>query len=165
MEKEIKLGTAVLKDGISVYWDGEFGMGTIIYTDETLTQLAPDADHLLEDGTIVTTKDGVVVEIQVSSVTEEEELAVTEPVATTQALTAAEVSAMIDARFSDLINEITLMKELISQKDEAMTEYKAEVKELFSLTPAKPIVKEVSKSKLDGAFSKAEERIREFSKK
>ena len=73
MEKEIKLGKAVLQGGTEVYWDGEFGMGTVIYVDEALTELAPDAEHILEDGTKVTTKEGIVTEIEVSSVDETEE--------------------------------------------------------------------------------------------
>ncbi len=108
MEKEIKLGQAKLKDGITVYWDGEFGMGTAIFIDEALTKPAPDADHVLEDGTIVTTKDGAVVEIEVSSIEEEEEDLAVEPTVAT--LTSEEVSAMIDARFTELMQEITNLK-------------------------------------------------------
>jgi hypothetical protein len=169
MEKEIKLGTAKLKDGITVYWDGDFGMGTAIFIDEALTQLAPDADHVLEDGTIVTTKDGIVVEIEVSAIEEDVEDLATEATAPAQTeskpLSMSEVSAMIDARFSDLMDEISKMKELIGQKDEQMTEYKKEVEEKFSLTPALGSVKTDKKEvKLDDKFSKDYQRIIDFSK-
>lgn len=169
MEKQIKLGTAVLKDGVTVYWDGEFGMGTAIFIDEALTQPAPDADHVLEDGTIVTTQGGKVVEIQVSSVEEdaskkkkEEEMIEGEP-ATSMAITPEEVSSMIDARFSELMDEITRLKELVGQKDENMNEFKKEVEEKFSTTAAtKSITK--AEPKQDDKFSKVEARIREFAK-
>jgi hypothetical protein len=169
MEKQIKLGTAVLKDGVTVYWDGEFGMGTAIFIDEALTQPAPDADHVLEDGTIVTTEGGKVVEIQVSSVEEdaskdkkEEEMIGEEP-ATSMAITAEEVSSMIDARFAELMDEVTRLKELVGQKDETMSEFKKEVEEKFSMTAAtKSITK--AEPKQDDKFSKVEARIREFAK-
>lgn len=168
MEKEIKLGTAKLKDGITVYWDGDFGMGTAIFIDEALTQPAPDADHVLEDGTIVTTKDGLVVEIEVSAIEEEEEeLAVEEtaPAAESKPISMAEVSSMIDARFSDLMDEISKMKELIGQKDEQMAEYKKQVEEKFSMTPALGSVKTEKKEvKLDDKFSKDYQRIMDFAK-
>jgi len=169
MEKQIKLGTAVLKDGVTVYWDGEFGMGTAIFIDEALTQPAPDADHVLEDGTIVTTEGGKVVEIQVSSVEEEaskkkkdEEMIGEEP-ATSMAITAEEVSSMIDARFAELMDEVTRLKELVGQKEEKMSEFKKEVEEKFSMTAAtKSITK--AEPKMDDKFSKVEARIREFAK-
>jgi hypothetical protein len=167
MEKQIKLGTANLKDGITVYWDGEFGMGTAIFMDEALTQAAPDADHILEDGTIVTTKDGVVVEIQVSSIEEdvaEEDLAIdpnAAPVAA--ALTSEEVSLMIDSRFSELMDEISRLKELVTQKDESMNQYKKEIDEKFSTTPATTTITK-GEAKVDEKFAKIEARIREFAK-
>lgn len=169
MENKIKLGTAVLKEGVTVYYDGDFGMGTAIFMDEALTQPAPDADHVLEDGTIVTTKDGKVVEIQVTAVEEEaskkkkeEEMIEGEP-ATSMTITAEEVSSMIDARFSELMDEITRLKELVGQKEEKMTEFKKEVEEKFSATAAtKSITK--AEPKQDDKFAKVEARIKEFAK-
>jgi hypothetical protein len=165
MEKVIKLGSAKLKDGVTVYWDGEFGMGTTIYIDEALTQLAPDADHVLEDGTIVTTEAGKVVEIQVSSVEEDEEDLAVEPEQTTgsQALTSEEVSSMIDARFADLMDELTKLKTLVEEKDADMAKYRKEVEEKFSMTPATESIKK-STVTVDDKFSKVEARIREFAK-
>ena len=167
MENEIKLGTANLKDGITVYWDGEFGMGTAIFMDEALTQPAPDADHVLEDGTIVTTKDGMVVEIQVSSIEEdvtEEDLAVDPNAAPVAAsLTAEEVSGMIDARFTELMDEITRLKTSLEEANTEVSDFKKTVDEKFSTTPAtKTIVK--PEFKMDTKFAKEEARVREFAK-
>jgi hypothetical protein len=201
MKKQIKLGTAVLKGGVTVYWDGEFGMGTIIYVDEALTELAPDADHVLEDGTIVTTKDGAVVEIKVSAVEEDmrnlaedgpcwegyvqvgmkvvdgkevpncvpeegvepsnTDLAV-EPGAP-QAITAEEVSMMIDSRFAELMDEITNLKAALENKDKEMNSFRSEVNEKFSSVPATASIKK-PETKIDDKFAKTEARIREFAK-
>jgi hypothetical protein len=162
MEKQIKLGTAVLKGGVTVYWDGEFGMGTMIYTDEALTELAPDADHVLEDGTIVTTKDGEVVEIQVSSIEEEPEDLAVEPNAT-QGLTAEEVSGMIDSRFSEIMDELTRLKGLVEEKDTAMAQYKKQIEEKFSSTPATASIQKPELN-VDSKFASAEARIKEFAR-
>jgi len=167
MENKIKLATATLKGGVTVYYDGDFGMGTDIFMDEALTEKAPDADHVLEDGTIVTTKDGKVVEIQVSSVEEdaskkkkEDEMA---DMPTSVAITAEEVSSMIDSRFSELMSEITKLKELVGQKEDDMKNYKKEVEEKFSATAAtKSITK--AEPKQDDKFAKVEARIKEFAK-
>lgn len=169
MENEIKLGgMATLKDGVKVYWDGDFEMGTAIFVDEALTQPAPDADHVLEDGTIVTTKDGKVVEIQVSSIKEEEEdlaeaPAMDEKPVESKGLTAEEVSGMIDARFAELMDEISKMKGMLDEKEAEMSKYKKEVEEKFSVTPAAQSIKK-PEVKIDNKFSQVEARIREFAK-
>jgi tellurite resistance protein len=167
MENEIKLGTANLKDGITVYWDGEFGMGTAIFMDEALTQPAPDADHVLEDGTIVTTKDGMVVEIQVSSIEEdvtEEDLAVDPNAAPVAAsLTAEEVSGMIDARFAELMDEITRLKTSLEEANTEVSEFRKTVNEKFSTTPATTTIAK-PEFKMDTKFAKEEARVREFAK-
>lgn len=201
MEKQIKLGTAVLKDGATVYWDGEFGMGTIIYIDEALTQKAPDADHVLEDGTIVTTKDGAVVEIQVSAI--EEDLALEGPCYegyemvgmkivdgkevpncvpvkdgkpepsnaemqvepnSAQALTSEEVSMMIDARFQELMDEITALKTALDNKDAELNSFRAQIDAKFTSIPATGSIKQKEEVKIDSKFSAVEARIKAFAK-
>lgn len=204
MEEQIKLGTAVLKDGTTVYWDGDFGMGTIIYVDEALTQKAPDADHVLEDGTVVTTKDGEVVEIEVSAVEEDmknlaedgpcwegyEQVGMkvvdgkevpncvpvkdgkTEPSnaemaiedGTSQGLTSEEVSMMIDARFQELMDEITALKTTLQAKDDELNSFRAQVSEKFSSIPATASIKQKEEVKIDSKFSAIEARIKEFAK-
>ena len=162
MEKEIKLGTAVLKGGVTVYWDGEFGMGTIIYVDEALTELAPDADHVLEDGTVVTTVNGEVTEIEVPSIEEGEDLA---DVPVAQAITAEEVSGMIDARFAELMEEITRLKSTLDEKKEEMNSFRNEVKEKFSSVPGSGSIKKPEVVRpLDTKFAETEARIKEFAR-
>lgn len=165
MENEIKLGTAVLKDGISVYWDGDFGVGTAIFMDEALTQPAPDADHVLEDETIVTTVAGLVTEI-VAPAPVEEGLSedVVDAVDVPMVITPEEVSSMIDNRFGEIMEEITRMKVLIEGLTGDMTGFKSEVGEKFSLTAAAQSIKKVEVRNVDDKFSKVEARIREFAK-
>lgn len=165
MKKEIKLASVKTAEGIEIFYDGEVGVGTPLFTDAAMTIAVEDMEWILEDGTKVITKGGLVESIEAAEVSapeEEEELA--EPASPeSTSLTASEISGMIDARFSDLMDEITLLKELIGQKDEAMTEYKKQVEEKFSITPAKILEKPALK--LDTEFSKQEARIKElFSK-
>jgi hypothetical protein len=142
-------------------------MGTAIFMDEALTQPAPDADHVLEDGTIVTTKDGMVVEIQVSSIEEdvtEEDLAVDPNAAPVAAsLTAEEVSGMIDARFAELMDEITRLKTSLEEANTEVSDFRKTVDEKFSTTPATTTIAK-PEFKMDTKFAKEEARVREFAK-
>ena len=77
--------------------------------------------------------------------------------------TAEEVSSMIDARFAELMDEISKMKGIIEDKDAEMAKYKKEVEEKFSITPAAQSIKK-NEVKIDDKFSKVEARIRDFAK-
>ena len=63
-KKEVEMATATLVDGTIVEWEGELAVGTAIFvqTGEGLIP-APDADHEVEGGLLVTTEGGVVTEI------------------------------------------------------------------------------------------------------
>lgn len=173
MEKEIKLATATLIDGTIIYYDGDLVVGAALFTDEAMTMPVPNSaegemEWTMEDGTKVYTLDGKITKIETEVVAPAEGLAA-EPVAPaaqeSKPLSMAEVSSMIDARFSDLMDEITKMKELIGQKDEQMTEYRKQIEEKFSMTPALGSVKTDKKEvKLDDKFSKDYERIINFAK-
>jgi preprotein translocase subunit YajC len=64
--KTEKFKSAKLEDGTEVMWDGEIGEGTaIMVVAEDGNQMpAPDATHVLEDGTKVTTVGGLVTMIE-----------------------------------------------------------------------------------------------------
>ena len=160
MKKEIKLASAKLIGGTEVYYDGEFGMGTAIFTDEAMTTPAPEGEHTLEDGTVITLTDGKVTEIEIPAITEE---AQADTPATPQALTAQEVSSMIDARFQELMNEISALKENLGKKEDEFTKYRKDIEVKFSTTPAKEVEKvEVKKFKIDMDFERAVSRIKEL---
>jgi len=175
MENKIKLGSAMLGDGSTpIYFDGEsISVGTKIFTDEAMTMVAPDDRWVLEDGRTIVVVTGSVESIE-EAIEEDEDLGykdgkkkkedeMAEDMPTSQALTAEEVSSMIDARFSELMDEVTKLKELVGQKDDDMNNYKKEVEEKFSSTAAtKSITK--AEPKLDDKFAKVEARIKEFAK-
>lgn len=166
MEKQIKLASATLADGTVVYWDGELAVGTAVFLDEAMTQPAPDAEHEVEDGTIVVTVEGVVTEIRpVEAPAEgEEELQEGEmPEGGSTTLTPEEVSAMIDNRFGEIMEEITRLKIMIEEMAGGMEGFKKEVNEKFSTTPAAASIKK-PEVKIDNKFSKEVERLRNFAK-
>lgn len=202
MEKQIKLGSALLNDGVTtVYFDGEeLAVGMEVYIDEAMTQPAPEGIHMTEDGDVIKVTEGKVeiyapglefdgatlaaypwdqcIEDQmkqygdkaiaeavcgkIKSENMEEDLAV-EPATTTQALTAEEVSMMIDSRFADIMEEITALKSAMENNKNDINTFKSEVSEKFSSTPAASSIKQ-KEVQIDEKFSKIESRIKEFAK-
>ncbi|MGB1319051.1 MAG: hypothetical protein ACPG5W_12615, partial [Flavobacteriales bacterium] len=59
-----KNATAELKEGGAVYYDGELAEGTMLYTDEAMQTPAPDGEHELADGKVVTVAEGSVTGIK-----------------------------------------------------------------------------------------------------
>ena len=80
------------------------------------------------------------------------------------AITAEEVSMMIDNRFGDLMEELTRLKVMVEGNNNGMEEYKKQIDEKFSTTPATGSIKK-SESKVDDKFATAEARIKEFARK
>jgi len=94
----------------------------------------------------------------------EEELAVDPNVApVAAALTAEEVSGMIDARFSELMDEITRLKTSLEEANTQVSDFRKTVDEKFSTTPATTTIAK-PEFKLDTKFAKDEARVREFAK-
>jgi len=73
---ENKFLDAVLKDGTKVKVDGELVIGSqVLVVDAEGNEVpAPDAEHTLEDGTLVTTLGGIITEIEAAETEVEEEL-------------------------------------------------------------------------------------------
>jgi hypothetical protein len=205
MKKQIKLSSAVLKNGTTVYFDGDLAVGTAVYLDEALTEKAPDADHVAEDGTIVVTVDGIITEIRpVEEMAGEKYLSEDGPcyegyvqvgmkmvdgkevpncvpnedgriAESTMAIdpntgselpaqiTPEEVSMMIDNRFGELMEEITRLKIMIEGGEKEIEEFKKQVNEKFSTTPAKPSIKK-QEVRIDEKFSSMEARVKAFAK-
>ena len=72
--KKENFESATLQDGTVVMWDGELAEGTPLFVQPEEGDLvpAPDGDHVLEDGTIVTTMEGLVTVITVAEEQKEE---------------------------------------------------------------------------------------------
>lgn len=81
-----------------------------------------------------------------------------------QALTSEEVSMMIDARFAELMDEITSLKSALENKDKELNSFRNEVSEKFSSIPAAKSIKQEKEVKLDDKFSAVEKRIKEFAR-
>jgi len=67
IEKEVKMAEATLKDGVKIVSpDEEFVVGSEVFVlgEEGEQIPAPDAEHELEDGTIVVTVEGKITEIR-----------------------------------------------------------------------------------------------------
>ena len=86
------------------------------------------------------------------------------PAETSVAITAEEVSAMIDARFGDLMEEISNLKGMLGEKEEEYNNFKSSVNEKFSIVPAVASITKQKVVRLDDKFSKVEARIKEFAK-
>jgi hypothetical protein len=73
---EQKFEQAKLEDGTIVMWEGELATGTALFVvAEDGTQMpAPDAEHKLEDGSIVSTVGGLVVTVTPAEAEEKEEV-------------------------------------------------------------------------------------------
>lgn len=200
--KKLEFASATLQNGTVVYYDGELAVGTAVFLDEALTEKAPDADHVAEDGTIVVTVDGVVTEIRpieagnlagdgpcyegyeqlgmktvdgkevpncvpVKDGKPEPSTMAIDPNTGSElpaAITPEEVSMMIDNRFGELMEEITRIKIMVEGNEKGMEDYKKQIDEKFSTTPATGSIKK-PESKVDDKFATAEARIKEFARK
>lgn len=117
MGDEKEFGNAKLADGTIVQWEGELTEGTalLVVAEDGNTLPAPDAQHELEDGTLVTTLGGLVTAIQPKE--KEEELAEVE-VEVPPAMTEDVVQAVIDA-IAPIVAEIkAIAEEMKSGKQE-----------------------------------------------
>jgi hypothetical protein len=86
------------------------------------------------------------------------------PAETSVAITAEEVSAMIDARFTDLMEEISNLKKMMGDTEEEYNNFKSSVNEKFSIVPAVASITKQKVVRLDDKFSSVEARIKEFAK-
>jgi hypothetical protein len=171
MKNELKLASSVIADGSSIYYDGDLAVGTALFTDESLT--VPVSGNVeLEDGTRITIEEGIVTEIIEADVSVEqaEGDAPVDETVSSEPLTAEEVSAMIDARFTELMEEITALKVLVEGADVSSEEMKAKyelefktMKEKLSSTPATQPLK-VVKTPTMNHFEAMEARIKEFAR-
>lgn len=123
---------AKLADGTIVTWDGELATGTALFVvDEAGTQqVAPDGEHTLEDGTVVTVAGGLVVTVmpkdQEPKVEVEIEDKAEEKMATEMEMMVtklAEKLAELETKVNDFLGKQTMSAEEIEAKvNEAKTE-------------------------------------------
>ena len=169
--ENVKLNST-LKDGSILYHDGSLAADAAVFTDAEMTVPAGSGDYEMEDGTIIVVVDGVVAELKEAEASEDVPVDAAEegeaPAASSEPLTAEEVSQMIDARFAELMEEITRLKGLIEDKDVASEEMKAKYEDKFkameekmSSTPAAEPLKVVKTPTMD-KFEADIARLQEF---
>jgi hypothetical protein len=152
-EKSISFETAMLKDGTIVKWEGELSVGTIVMVETAEGDiLAPDATHEIEDGTLVTTLDGVVTEIVKPEMeTPEVEISVeAEEFATVSHFN--EVVESLESKIAQLTASIeSLVSERVSHK-EAMSKVVELVEKMIDLPSDEPTLKPHTPSKVESQF-------------
>lgn len=152
-EKSIAFETAMLKDGTIVKWEGELSVGTIVMVETAEGDIpAPNATHELEDGTLVTTLDGIVTEIVKPEMeTPEVEISVeAEEFATVSHFN--EVVESLESKISALTASIeSLVAERVSHK-QAMSKVVELVEKVLDLPSEEPTKKPHAPSKTETQF-------------
>ena len=131
MTNKLKFAEAKLADGTTIYTSG-LEVGAEVYViDENLDKVPVfDAEHVLEDGTVVVTVDGKITEIKPKAEAEMEEVkaeeveVAVEPVAEAVAtLDEAKVMELVQPKFDELYSMIAELKTMIETaeiEDEVM---------------------------------------------
>lgn len=150
-EAKVEFATATLTDGTIISWEGTLAIGTSIMVQTADGDIpAPDATHELEDGTLVTTLNGVVTEI-VEPETETPEM----PVAAEEFATIAkfnEVVESLESKISDLNKAIeSLIVERASHK-EAMSKVVDLCEKMIDLPSVEPTKKPHTPTKQETQF-------------
>lgn len=115
VEKEIKMAEAVLKDGVKIVSpDEEFVVGSEVFVvgEDGSETPAPDAEHELEDGTIVVTVEGKITEIRPVDVEEPE------------AEVEVELSNVSVDEFSKLVEKVKDLESKMIEKEKVIEQFK-----------------------------------------
>jgi hypothetical protein len=92
--KNIKLMEIKTNEGVTLYYDGEVAVGSVLFTDDAMSVFAPEGAHMLEDGRVITL-DGAGVILSIAEETPEIEVEAAE-VATTNGPSNEELVTMFD---------------------------------------------------------------------
>lgn len=106
--EDVKLATSILEDGSTIYFDGDFGVETIVYKDEEMITILEDGEYVLEDGSTFVYLEGIVSEF---TPVEVEEVIVEEVVEELEEEVVEEV-----INYEDLYNEIKVVVEELTAK-------------------------------------------------
>jgi hypothetical protein len=133
-----KFEQATLKDGTVVQWEGELAVGTALFVvaEDGEALPAPDGQHEVEGGLVVTTVDGIVTEIVEAQV--EEEMSAEEKEAEFIAKVQAIVAPMLEG-----FAKTEQVKEFTSQVIEAVKSVGSEVEKFKAMPQPEPKKKEV----------------------
>jgi len=127
--KNIKLMEIKTNEGVTLYYDGEVAVGTVIFTDDAMSVFAPEGAHMLEDGRVITL-DGAGAILSIAEETPEIEVEAAE-VATTTGPSNEELVTMFDELrgvIADLSSRLDALENVEPTTEEEATY--AKVKEL-----------------------------------
>lgn len=159
-EEKTMMESALLKDGTQIKWDGELAVGTEILVVTAEGEIpAPDATHELENGTLVTTANGVVSEI----VSQEEPQIEVEVENGKKEKMSNEDLEKLNEKMDSLVSEISNLKNQLNSAFEQIANHKnaissaVDVIEKFASssneepikTPHTPSVKEKQEAELN----------------
>jgi hypothetical protein len=131
------------------------GQDVVVVMDDLAVVETYDGEVMVDDMTVVIEGGQITEVIEGGEAPAEEDLQEDMP---STAVTSEEVSQMIDARFAELMEEITRLKTMVEGQTE---EFKKTIDEKFKTTPA---VDSVKKSPIDEKFKTMEERVKAFAK-
>lgn len=156
-EEEKKFAEAKLADGTTVYTDGNFEVGSEVYTLDEQGNKAPvfDAEHKLEDGSVVATVDGKITEIKPQEMAEEvkveEEKMSEDEIEIETEDSNEDIESGLEDRVSNIEENLALILEKLKEVMGANVELSEEVQK-FSKAPAqfedKKQVKTLSESEI-----------------
>ncbi len=154
---EKKFAEAKLADGTTVYTDGNFEVGSEVYTLDEQGNKVPvfDAEHKLEDGSVVATVDGKITEIKPQEMAEEvkveEEKMSEDEIEIKTEDSNEDVESGLEDRVSNIEENLALILEKLKEVMGANVELSEEVQK-FSKAPAqtetKREVKTLSESEI-----------------
>lgn len=160
---EQEFGQAKLTDGTVVMWEGDLAVGTALYVlDEAGTQqAAPDGEHTLEDGTVVSVAGGLVADVKPKDQEQEKEIEIE---------MAGELETMVQKMAEELASMKTKMAELEAMwKPQGMSseEVESKLNEFTTNVEAKfnQVVELVGKIAEEPAAAPIEEPRQTFRKK
>lgn len=164
-EEPATFESATLKDGTVIKWEGELAEGTAIVVETAEGDIpAPDATHELEDGTLVTTVEGVVTEmVKPETVVEEvveEEMA--EEFATVARFN--EVVESLEGRISELTKTIEALVTERTAHKEAMSKAIDLIERIADLPSAEPEKKPHNPTKVESQFENLKKFANAFKK-
>lgn len=160
-QKEQKFAEAKLADGTTVYTDGNFEVGSEVYTLDEQGNKVPvfDAEHKLEDGSVVATVDGKITEIKPQEMKEEEKVEeekMSEDEIEIETKDSNESEVGLEDRVSNIEENLALILEKLKEVMGANIELSEEVQK-FSKAPAVTEIKKENKT-----LSESEVRTQRF---
>ena len=125
------------KDGVVIYYDGELGIGTQLFLDPEMTELAPEGEHELEDGSaVVIDAEAKILEFRPAvAETEEEELSTEEVVDEVETedklkLTTEQVMTIVQPLFDEFKNAYSELEAKVAELEAKLADTKKMEEEL-----------------------------------